>query len=112
MGETLRKQPEPDDPMELRGVACEGDHNLMLDCIIEEYARLGWTPEHILSLFESPFYPLLHNLLQARGADAIRLRIAQVTQRCDIFRFRTTERASAAEIVQIDPATPGGKGDE
>ena len=37
----LKKRVEPEDPMELRCVAVDGDPDFMIDCIVEEYARPG-----------------------------------------------------------------------
>ena len=108
MSQPLKKQPEAGDPMELRGVACDGDLDSMIDCIIEEYARMGWAADRVLCLFESPLYPVLHRFLRARGVEAVHNKIEETTRRCGVFRFRTTEAPPDAELVQIDPANEGG----
>ena len=102
------KELESDDPMQLDAVQCDGDPDYMIDCVAEEYARLGWPVEAILSLFESPFYPTLHVMLRARGTDAIRRRIEAVVARCGVFRVRTFEAPEASELVTIAPLGQGG----
>ncbi len=105
MSQPFKKQPEADDPMELRGVACDGDLDFMIDCIIEEYLRMGWAADHILRLFELPSYPVLHQFLRARGVDAVHDKIEETSRRCGVFRFRTTEAPPDPELVEIEPAT-------
>ena len=61
-----------------------------------------------MHLFESPSYPVLHQFLHARGAQAVRTKIVEITRRCGVFRFRTTEALPERELVQIDPANEGG----
>ncbi len=107
-----RKQADPDDPMELVGVECDGDPDFMLECIVEEYARMGWEPERILRLFASPHYPMLHNFWRARGSEAIRRKVEATSRRCGVFRFRTTQRPQADRLVEISPAGEGGEKDE
>ena len=108
----LKKRVEPEDPMELRGVAFHGDPDFMIDCIVEEYARLGWSPAKILPLFESPSYPVLHGLYRTRGAESIRRSVEEVVRRCGVFHFDTHERPPDLELVQIKPAETGGSQDE
>ena len=56
------KECEPDDPMELHAHAVSGDATLMLDQLIEEFARMGWDAGRIESLFQDPFYQAMHDL--------------------------------------------------
>src|SRR5262245_19305051 len=53
---------EPDDPLTLHATTVAGDPELMLHCLVQEYAWMGWDAEQILSLFRDPFYPVLHGL--------------------------------------------------
>ena len=106
------KEFESDDPMELQGIWIDGDPNYMLDCVVEEYLRLGWPPEQILRLFESPSYPVLHQMLRARGGEALRARIQQIAKRCGVFRFRTSEPPEDPELVTIAPMVQGESEDE
>ncbi|MBI3665786.1 MAG: hypothetical protein HY236_06090 [Acidobacteria bacterium] len=108
MDQILKKEPAFDDPMELQAVQLDGDPDFMIDCIVEEYARIGWTADRIFRLFESPLYPALHSLLLARGVDEIRRRVERVVTRCGVFRVRTFEAPEAAELVNVAPLTEGG----
>ena len=103
------KEFEHDDPMELRGVFCDGDPDYMLECLIEEYLRMGWTPARILQLFESPFYPPLNAALLEQGREAVRAKIEGIALRCGVFRLRTREAEPDAELVTIEPFSQGGR---
>ena len=106
------KEFESDDPMELQGIWMDGDPDYMLDCVVEEYLRLGWPPDQILRLFGSPSYPVLHQMLHVRGTEALRARIQQIAGRCGVFRFRTSEPPEDPELVAIAPLGQGGREDE
>ena len=101
-----------EDPMELHGVACGGDAGYMVDCVIEEYLRLGWPPARILRLFESPLYPPLHQVLRRQGVEAIRRKIESTAGRCGVFRFRTHETPPDPELVSLERSQEGGGNDE
>lgn len=76
---------EQDDPMEMLATAVAGDPEIMLECLVTEYASMGWHSEQILSLFKSPDYPMLHALLEAYGEPVIRERIGAVVDRSGVF---------------------------
>ena len=44
----------------------------MAQCFIEEYVRMGYSPEFILGLCRNPFYRGLHGILQTRGEAFLR----------------------------------------
>ncbi len=104
------KELEYDDPLELQGVQVDGDPAFMIDCVTEEYARLGWSSQQILQLFQSPDYPFLHQMFQAMGATVVQERIDRVIGRCGVFRVRTVEAAPDPELdlVHIAPLPQGG----
>ncbi len=107
MREPLRKSVDVDDPMELRGFECDGDPDYMIDCLVEEYVRLGWPPEKILGLFEAPGYPMLHALWHTKGPETIRRKIERVARRTGVFRFRTVEQPLDDEPVRITTTKQG-----
>lgn len=80
------KECEPDDPMELHAHAVSGDAALMLDQLIEEFARMGWDTNRIESLFQDPFYQAMHGLKLKFGLEMIRERIAAVIGRHGVLR--------------------------
>lgn len=80
------KECEPDDPMELHAHAVSGDVALMLDQLIEEFARMGWDADRIESLFHDPFYQAMHGLKLKFGLETIHERIAAVIERHGVLR--------------------------
>jgi hypothetical protein len=73
-----------DDPMELSGVALateEDTTDAMCECFIEEFMRLGYNHKQILALFRNPHYLGVNMLLQNRGEQFVRERIAGVFAR-------------------------------
>ena len=76
--------PDPTDPMTLNGVVIETDAatadettRAMAACFAEEFVRMGYEPERILFLFESPVYHGAHMAYQALGAEVITETIAR-----------------------------------
>jgi hypothetical protein len=65
------KEFEDDDPMELRGAMCEGsDESSMEDMgltFVEEFARMGWSRDEMLTVFMDPHYRGPHTVLRAKG---------------------------------------------
>jgi hypothetical protein len=112
---------EPEDPMMLHATAVWGDPEIMLRCLVEEYAGIGWDVEGILALCHDPFYPALHGLLGLYGEHGLRERVSGLLQGSRRFPLRATvhERAEPAEpnaeLIQIGirthehPATKGGR---
>lgn len=80
------KECEPDDPMELHAHAVSGDAALMLDQLIEEFARMGWDAVRIEYLFQDPFYQAMHDLRLKFGLEVVRGRIAAVLGRHGVLR--------------------------
>ena len=93
------KSAEPDDPMRLRAELVEGNPQVMLEGLIEEYARMGWGAGQIGRIFEDPFFGATHALATRLGGEAIRDRIEQTLQRCGVFRFDTIEVRPAADLL-------------
>jgi hypothetical protein len=83
---------EPEDPLTLYATPVTGDPEVMLQCLVQEYAWLGWGPEQILGLFRDPYYPALHQLWLVYGEAGIRERIAPLLAQTGVFRFQETVR--------------------
>lgn len=81
---------EPEDPMMVVAEAADGDPLVMLDGIIEEYARMGWDADQIKRLFEHPFFQATHALKQLLGEQEIHRRIEIVLKRCGVFHVTTS----------------------
>ncbi len=82
---------EAGDPMQLTGVEIEGDPLVMLDCIVEEYAGMGWDQSMIIEAFSQPFYQGLYGLTRHFGAEAVQQRIGAILSRCGVMRVKTVE---------------------
>lgn len=75
------KEAEPDDPMELVMTPVPGgDPELMVTCLVEEYAHLGMGEEEILRLFRQPVYAT-HTFYREYGEKWIRSLIRKVLAR-------------------------------
>jgi hypothetical protein len=78
----------PEDPMELVASAVQGDPAFMLQCLIQEFAWLGWEADQLLGLFHHPAYPVLNQLLDYFGVDAVRQRIQELVGQAGVIHFR------------------------
>lgn len=93
----------PADPMEMTAVEIPGDANLMLQLLVEEYARIGWGLDDLMRLARDPNYTAFYGLLQLFGEDEVRSRISHILSRCGVMRFTASEAQPApAGLVQIN----------
>jgi hypothetical protein len=98
---------EADDPLELVAEPVLGDPDLMLECLVQEFAGLGWDADQLLSLFHSPDYPVLNQLLAYYGAAEVRRRVGGLLGDVGVFRVRETVAADPdpeddePELIQL-----------
>jgi hypothetical protein len=88
----LERPAEADDPLALHATPAAGDPEVMLECLVQEYAWMGWDAEAIVALFRGPFSPALNALLRHYGEGGVRRRVAAVLGRMGVFRFSGTVR--------------------
>jgi hypothetical protein len=88
----LDRPAEADDPYTLHATAVSGDPEVMLECLVQEYAWMGWDMPQVLRLFADPGYPALNALLAHYGANGVRRRVAAVLGRMGVFRVSGTVR--------------------
>jgi hypothetical protein len=82
---------EAEDPYMLNATAVPGgDPEVMLECLVQEYAWMGWDAEQVLGLFRDPLYPALNALLHHYGEDGVRHRVEGVLDRMGVFRVSGT----------------------
>jgi len=93
----LTRDVEAEDPMELIANPVVGDPGVMLQCMIQEFAWMGWGPEELLGLFHSPEYPVLNQLREHYGEDAIRQRIEDLVGESGVFQV------SGVLIDEVEP---------
>jgi hypothetical protein len=85
------KPPEPDDPMHMQAESVVGDQQVMLECLIEEFARMGWDANQIARLFENPFFLASYGLAKRLGREEVDKCIKRTIERCGVFRIKISE---------------------
>jgi len=94
------KRFEPDDPMQLVGVALPADADAldeMARCLVEEYMREGWEEDPLLELFRNPFYRGPHMIYRARGEAYVRAVIAETRARWGAWRTVVEEKEARGD---------------
>ncbi len=70
-----------EDPMTLVSIPMpegdRGNQRCMARCLAEEYIRMGFSEEELLSMFRNPFYSILHGVHLSLGDEAVRNAIAE-----------------------------------
>jgi hypothetical protein len=100
------KPQDPDDPMEIKAAVIAGDEQLMMECLIEEFAHLGWSARRIAGIFNNPQFLASHGLERRFGRQAVLECIEHTLARCGVFQFEMEEPSarhsrSANEGIQI-----------
>ena len=96
----------PEDPMNLHAFEVPGDPELMMRLLVEDYARIGWNTESIMSLACDPNYQVFHGLLKMFGEDELRRRVQQILARTGVMRVTTKEaEAPPEQLIEIDLPT-------
>jgi hypothetical protein len=104
------RAPQADDPMEISGIEIEGDPQVMLACIVEEFARMGCDVDAIMRMFDDPFFQGPYGLTRAFGRDYIRGRVAEIVRGCGVMTVRIVEQQQDEnETEQPVNLTVGGR---
>jgi hypothetical protein len=108
---------EPEDPLVMEAFCVAGDPELMLRCLVGEYAALGWDAEQILGLFEDPDYTALCELRQRFGPAGLRARVADLLGPARAVAFQVAvweapEVEPERELLQLGIRTPWHEGDD
>lgn len=89
------KKFEDDDPMELTGTMCEGGDESSMEemglAFVEEFARMGWSRDEMITVFMDPFYRGPHTVYRAKG-------LGYVTWLLDQIPSRMNTRPSGSEV--------------
>ncbi|HXG09487.1 MAG TPA: hypothetical protein VNK04_06830 [Gemmataceae bacterium] len=99
----LTRDVAPEDPMELVATPVPGDPDVMLQCLVQEFAWMGWNADQLLGLFRSPAYPVLNQLREYYGDDVIRQRIHTLLGRSGVFRVQETIAADPEPAEEEEP---------
>src|SRR6266542_6038623 len=106
---------DPDDPMELNGVALLTDEDTteaMTECFIEEFMRMGYNPKQLFALFRNPHYVGMNMVLQNRGEQFVRGKIFEIFARwgrpiqCPGSGGSQREEAQTSSSVAARPGNP------
>jgi len=104
----LDREAQPDDPMELMAQPVHGDPVVMLECILQEFAWMGWSRDQLLGLFRNPGYPVLCQLREYFGDNEVQRRVDLLLSRWGGLRFTAVEAApdpaldEHRELVQLE----------
>jgi hypothetical protein len=91
------KEPESDDPMELRCEVLPGETAFLTRCVIEEFAQLGYGAGELAMLFRDPIYPMLNGILKDKGEPFVLDMIQEVLGECGSLKTTTTVVHTACE---------------
>jgi hypothetical protein len=95
-----------DDPMELTGVALFTDEDTtdaMCECFVEEFMMMGYDHTRIFALFRHPHYIGMNMVLQNRGEQFVRNRIAEIFA---VWGRQVTWPAQPAAKTPAPPPAP------
>jgi hypothetical protein len=105
----LARAAEPEDPLTLHATPVAGDPEVMLHCLVQEYAWMGWEAEEILRLFRDPFYPALHALWRLFGEAGLRERVTTVLKQTGTWRLDADVREEPEpDVGRISNPSPCG----
>jgi hypothetical protein len=95
--------PHPSDPHSLVGVEVPAGQEVHLDMayvIAEEFARLGFDEQHLLRLFQNPFYRSAHQAFKILGEEKIKSIIQEALGVWGRNRF--VEHQAEEPLVQLE----------
>lgn len=96
------------DPMELNGVGLASEEDTteaMTECFIEEFMRLGYNAKQIYALFRNPHYIGMNMVVQNRGEQFVRERIAEVFLRWGRPVAQTSKSAVSPISKSAEPGS-------
>jgi hypothetical protein len=110
-----------EDPLELNAVALLSEQDtteLMTECFVEEFMRLGYNHKQILALFRNPHYLGMNMALQHRGEPFVRTRISEAFARwgkpvrwpSNTEADAPEDRAQGSPVQKQPPAPPAEAG--
>jgi hypothetical protein len=101
------KPQDPDDPMEIKAAVIAGDELLMMECLIEEFAHLGWSAKKIARMFDEPFFLAAHGLERRFGRQAVLECIEHTLARCGVFHFEMEEPSAGNRESSMEQESTG-----
>jgi hypothetical protein len=77
-----------EDPMELVGMVMPGEPGMlesMAETIVDEYVRLGWDEERLMTLFVNPMFMATHRIYRRKGEPYVRGLIREMLARWGVL---------------------------
>src|SRR5262245_10127630 len=97
----LDRPAEAEDPLELVAAPVGGgDPGVMLECIVQEFAWMGFDAGRLMGLFRSPEYPVLNQLLRHYGEAHVRALVEALLARWGVF--------TVSEAIDDEPEPDDG----
>jgi hypothetical protein len=96
-----------EDPMELTGMVLPGEPGqleAMAECFIDEYVRMGWGEQRLMTLFINPLFLGTHRVYRLKGEDYVRSLIRRTLARWGgAFRFPSPTFHAQGDCSLMDP---------
>ena len=84
-----------EDPLELVGMVVPGDSgtlNAMAEAFVEEYIRMGWREDRLMTLFTNPMFMATHRIYRLKGETYVRNLIRRT---CEKWGVHSKEQTNA-----------------
>ena len=84
-----------EDPQELVGMVVPGESgtlDAMAEAFVDEYVRLGWTEDRLMTLFVNPMFLATHRIYRLKGERYVRELIRNT---CEKWGVRSKELTDA-----------------
>jgi hypothetical protein len=108
-----RRPAEAEDPLLMEARCVAGDPELMLRCVVQEYAGLGWGAEQLLGLFMDPDYPALCELRRRYGLAGLRERVERLLgPTFQVSVWEAPESEPEPELMELGVLAPRHGGDD
>src|SRR5262245_51956435 len=96
----LDRDAAPEDPMELFATPVHGDPDVMLQCMLEEFAWMGMDGDALVQMCRHPNYPVLNQLWDHFGEAEVRARIEALVARTRLVQFHEIMSETADEDLE------------
>jgi hypothetical protein len=80
---------EEEDPMDLVGFILPGEPGqleAMAECFVEEYVRLGWDEQRLMTLFVNPLFMGTHRVYRQKGEAYVRELIHRIQAKWGLWQ--------------------------
>lgn len=78
---------DTEDPLELVGMVVAGEPGqleAMAECFVEEYVRMGWDEQRLMTLFVNPLFMATHRIYRQKGEEYVRALIRRMCAKWNV----------------------------